>query len=138
MPVKRPLVRHFIACERVERAAAGGPYTLHNLTPSFQPVAGTTYPFTHPKVELLVVLTDGQGSHPFSVRVVTWNAQGKELSLYATKPITVDLGQDPLIVHVWTFRVRRLPFAHPGMYEFRLLCGTETIAQEPILLREAP
>jgi hypothetical protein len=137
MAVRKPVVRHFIACERVEWSPDGRHYSLRNLISAIRPLPGTTYPRIHPELYLFAVLTDGQGRLPFSVQLVTWDQQGQEQSIYTSPSVILDLGQDPLAVHGWPIRLRNLPFDRPGLYEFRLRCDGEIMAREPILLRDS-
>jgi hypothetical protein len=138
MAVRRPVVRHFIACERVERSQDRRHFTLHRLIHAIRPLPGATYPRIHPELSLFAMMTDGQGRLPFTVQIVMWDDPLVERVIYTTATVTLDLGQDPLFVHGWPIRLRNLPFARPDVYEFRLVCDGEVLAREPVRLRETP
>ncbi len=85
---------------------------------------------THPsQMALFVMLTDAQGIHEFSVEVLLWD-QGQQRSLWTTKRVKVDLGNDPLHVHGWTIRLKNVLLPQPGNYELVLWCGSEVIARQ--------
>ena len=136
MAVRRPVVRHFIACEEVERSADGQHYSLLKLVYTIRPLTGEPYPRIHPQLQLYAMLTDGVGRLPFTVELVTWD-EIEPRSIYTTRTVIVDMGSDPLLVHGWPIRLRNLVFERPGLYEFRLICDGEIIARESILLKEA-
>jgi hypothetical protein len=80
------------------------------------------------------MMTDGQGTHEFGVELVYWDG-GTQRSTWTSHRVKLDLGQDPLIVHGWPIRLRNIPFAHPGDYDFVLWCDAEVIARETIHVR---
>jgi hypothetical protein len=131
-----PLVRHFIACERVDRSADGRQCSLVNLVHAIQPAPGAPYPRIHPELYLFAQITDGQGQHLFQIQLVL--VEGEETLIRTTPPISRDLGHDPLIVHGWPIHLRNILFPQAGLYEFRLFCDGQEIAREPILLRPTP
>jgi hypothetical protein len=135
MAVRRPVVRHFIACERVERSSDGRHDSLINLIHSLRPLPGASFPRIHSELWLYAVLADGRGELSFCVEVVTWEGT-EEQSIHTTPTVRMDLGQSPLVVHGWPVRLRNLPLPHPGLYEFRLVCEGEVVAREPIAVRE--
>ncbi len=135
MAVRKPVVRHFIACQKVERSADGRHYSLIHLIHSLRPLPGVSFPLIHPELWLYAVLADGRGELSFSVEMVTWEGT-EERSIHNTPEVRIDLGQSPLAVHGWPIRLRNLPFLHPGLYEFRLVCEGEVLAREPITMRE--
>jgi hypothetical protein len=79
-------------------------------------------------------MTDGRGRHSFQIQQVFAD---EEQSTYTSQPVTLDLGNDPLVVHGWPIRLNNVVFQRPGLYEFRLLCGGQLIAHETIVLRES-
>jgi hypothetical protein len=135
-PSRIPVVRHFIACERIERSPDGRHCSLVNVIHAIRPLPGAPYPRVHPALSLYVLLTDGQGRHSFQVQLVI--LEEEETVIHTTPPIERDLGPDPLAVHGWPLTLRNVPFPRPGVYEFRLLCDGSEIAREPIRLRETP
>lgn len=131
-----PVVRHFIACERIERSPDGRQCSLVNVIHAIQPLPGVPYPRIHPELGLFVQMSDGRGTHSFQLELVYLAEE--EVVIHATPPVERDLGPDPLMVHGWPLRLRNVPFPHPGVYEFRLRCDGQEVAREPIRLRENP
>lgn len=130
-----PVIRHFIACERIDTKAGSGQYSLINIIHAIKPLPATGYPRIQPLLGLFAHLTDGRGSHPFQIQQVSADY---EQSTYTSAPVILDLGKDPLIVHGWPIRLKNVFFPHAGLYEFRLLCDGQVIAREAIVLRENP
>jgi hypothetical protein len=131
-----PVVRHLIACERIERSADKRQYSLVNVIHAIRPSPGAPYPRIHPELCLFVQLTDGRGKHTFQLQLVLLDED--ETVLHTTPPVERDLGPDPLVVHGWPLTLRNILFPRPGVYEFRLLCDGREIARESIRLRETP
>jgi hypothetical protein len=134
--LRAPVIRHFIACERVEVSEDGKQCSLVNLIHAIRPSPGAEYPLIHPELCLFVQLTDGRGAHAFQVQLVL--LEEEETTIRTTGFILRDLGQDPLAVYGWPLRLQNVVFPRPGLYEFRLLCDGRETARQPILLREAP
>jgi hypothetical protein len=136
MPPQKPVVRHLVTCERVERSADNRHYSLVNLIHAIRPLPGADFPRIQPEIYLFALLTDGRGSITFTVELVTWT-DGEEESIYETPGVILNLGSDPLAVQAWPIRLRNLPFPRPGLYEFLIRCEGEILAREPILLKES-
>jgi hypothetical protein len=134
---RMPVVRHFIACERIETAAGGSRYTLANVIHAIKPVPEAVYPCIHPQLSLFVQMTDGRGKLSFRVQLIFLDVLDEEKSTHTSAPVILDLGNDPLIVHGWPIRLKNVLFERPGLYEFRLLCGAHVIAREAMVLRES-
>ena len=131
-----PVVRHFIACERIDTAAGSAQteYSLHNVIHAIRTLPGVGYPRIHPLLYLFAQMTNGRGSHSFQIQKVLLDDE----STYTCPPVILDLGADPLVVHAYPFRLKNIRFQRAGLYEFRLLCDGQVIARETILLREMP
>jgi hypothetical protein len=112
----------------------GAQYSLVNVIYAIKPLPGLSYPRIHPELWLFVQMTDGRGSHSFRIELIFLDDQR---STYTSGPVTLDLGDDPLIVHGWPIRLKNLLLQRPGLYEFHLLCDGQVIAREPIVLRES-
>jgi len=133
MPTRRPVVRHFIACEEVEETLTpeGRQYSLKRLVHRIRPLPGATFPRIHPGLSFFVMLSDAEGVHEFSMEVVYWS-QGEQVSLWRTKTVPRDLGPDPLAVHGWPIRLRNILLPQAGDYDFVLWCDGGIIARETI------
>jgi hypothetical protein len=130
------VVRHFIACERIERSPDRRQCSLVNVIHAIQPLPGAPFPRIHPELCLFVQMTDGQGTHSFQLQLVFLDED--ETVIHTTPPVERDLGPDPLVVHGWPLTLRNVPFPRPGVYEFRLMCDGQEVAREAIRLRENP
>ena len=139
MDARRPIVRHFIACDEVEEThtSEGRQYTLKRIVHRIRLRAGAAFPRVHPSLSFFVMLTDGPGVHAFNMEVVYWQ-HGEQESLWRTKTATRDLGADPLAVHGWPIRLRNIMLRQPGEYEFVLWCDDVILARETINVEEAP
>ena len=133
---RKPIVRHFLACEEIERSEVGRHYTLHNLIHAFLLRPEAAFPRIEEEIALYAVLTDAVGAHSFTVELVTWDEEGQEEELFRSRVAVVQLGDDPLVVHGWPITLRNLRFPRAGLYEFRLKCEGELIAQESIRWRD--
>ena len=133
---RKPIIRHFLACEEIERSLIGRHYSLHNLIHAFVLRPDDLFPRIEPEIALYAVLTDAVGVHPFTIELVTWDEEGQEEELFQSRVAMVELGDDPLVVHGWPIRLHNLPFPHTGLYEFRLRCDGEIVAQESIRWRD--
>jgi hypothetical protein len=131
MATRKPVVRHFIACEEV-RESASGRYSLIEVVHAIR--AAANYPRIHPQITLFVMLTDADGMHDFWVEWVLFD-RGQQRSLWTTKPVNLELGQDPTQVHGWCVRLKNIWLPQPGDYEFVLWCDGEIVAREPIRAR---
>jgi hypothetical protein len=131
-----PVVRHFVACERIDTSADRKQYSLVDVIHVIKPLpdAQPAYPRIHPSLWLFVQMSDGRGSHTFRIQLVF----DGDKSTYASSPVILDLGNDPLTVHGWPIHLKNLLFQRPGLYEFLLLCDEQVIATESIVLREVP
>jgi hypothetical protein len=61
-----PVVRHFIACERIDRSPDRRQYSLVNVIHAIRPLPGASYPRIYSELVLFLMMTDGQGRHSFS------------------------------------------------------------------------
>ena len=133
---ERPVVRHFSACERIDRSPDEFHTTLSNVIHVIRPLPGHGYPRIHPELGLFAMLTNGRGMHTLTVELTVGVGPGAQ-QVYQTRSVTIDLGADPLMVHGFPIRLRNLPFPHPGQYELVLLCDNEPLAHELIELRDS-
>jgi hypothetical protein len=92
---------------------------------------GAAFPQIHPELFLFALMTDAQGTYEFNVELVYWDS-GTQRSIWTSRRVKLDLGQDPLRVHGWPIRLRNLPFARPGDYDFVLWCDSVIISRETI------
>jgi hypothetical protein len=130
MAVRKPIVRHFIACEEVEQS--GGNYSLLRIVHAIR--AKISYPRIHPHIALFVMLTDVDGWHEFWVEWVLFDL-GQQQSLWTTKHVRLDLGSDPTWVHGWPIRLKNLWLPQSGEYELVLWCDGDVLARESISAR---
>jgi hypothetical protein len=124
-----PEVRHFLVCEDVSVAADRHRFTLHNTFQIIRAVSGDEFPLLLDRTCLYAVLTNGRGVHTFSFDLAIV-VGGQVVVLGRSAQLTVDLGQDPLMVHGVPVRFPPIRFDRPGQYEFQLLCDGNVIARE--------
>ncbi len=134
MSGRKPVVRHFIMCEKVETSADNKQYSLRNVIHAIRLLPGAAFPQILPELYLFALMTDGSGAHDFAVELVYWD-HGAQKSTWTSRRVTLDLGQDPLIVHGWPVRLRNVPFVRPGDYDFVPGCDGEVIARDTIHVR---
>lgn len=127
-----PIVRHFIACQEIESDGRG--VTLHQTIHAVVRLPGETFPCIVPRLSLFILMTNGRGTHDFSIELVRY-AQGEEELIRSWGPITRDLGEDPAIVHGLPVEMSNVVFPLAGQYEFRLLCRGRVIAVEKLSVR---
>jgi hypothetical protein len=88
----------------------------------FNSIAAPSLPTSHPRMFLMVSLTDGRGEWPVVIRVE--GPSGAEL-FKAEGSIRFD---DPLAVHDLVVEVRGLPLPEAGEYHVGLVCGGRPLA----------
>ncbi len=134
MSARKPIVRHLIACEKVESFPEKRQYSLQNIIHTICTLPEAAFPQIVPEIDFFVMMTDAQGVHEFAIELVYWES-GAQRSTWTSRRVRLDLGQDPLTVHGWPLRLRNVPFPQPGDYDFVLWCGGEVIARETIHVR---
>ena len=130
----RPIVRLFVACWGGVPDTPVADHRLADLTLYVRPKAGDHYPLMQPELCFFAHLTGGRGAHEFAVRQRFGVGPGAQI-VWESNPVRRNLGTDPLQVHGFPMRFRNLKFAHPGQYEFVLLC--DGVELEPPLYVEA-
>jgi hypothetical protein len=88
----------------------------------FNSIAAPTLPTHHPRMFLMVSLTDGRGEWTVVLRIES--PSGEEL-FKAEGTIQFD---DPIAVHDLVVEVRGLPLSEAGEYHVGLMCGGRPIA----------
>jgi len=119
---RMPVVRHFIACERIESSPDRRQYSLVNVIHAIRPRPGAPYPRIHPELCLFIQMTDGPGKHTFQLQLVFLDED--ETVIHTTPPIERDLGRNPLQVHGWPLTLRNIPFPRPGGCTNSACCAT--------------
>lgn len=133
---RRPVIRHFVICERIEDEPGDGRTTLRMLTNRFRLQPGTHFPTTRTKpLHFYVELSDVHGVHTF---VTTRSIAGVGGSTIASAPVTVDLGNDPVADYELNLETTELRFPQAGAYEFDLICGGEVVATAVLFVEAAP
>jgi len=137
MTARKPVVRHFLVCERLDISPDGRHVSLVNVIYAIRPVVGVphAYPRVHPELWVFAQMSDAHGVFNLSVELVR---SDDEESIFRTPPVRLNFGSDPLAVRGWSKQMLNIPFHQPGLYEFGLLCDEQIIAREPILLKESP
>jgi hypothetical protein len=129
-----PFVRHMLICDDVRsRPDNVRKVDVYGLLSTVRP-GQQAFP-----VQLTfcvyVAMTGGRGTG--TVQVVVADAETGEANFTgAAHPITFD--PDPLKVLGAIFRIRRCPFPHPGLYWVEFRYNGETLARQPLQVREEP
>jgi hypothetical protein len=132
-----PIVRHFLACDKVEWSADRRSISLINLVTSVSPAPGEEFPIRREELWLYSVLADSRGAFQFSFELWLLTLEEEEL-IFRRGPTTVELGKNPLTIHGMPARMANVTLARPGLYEFRLICDGNVLAREPVVVRERP
>jgi hypothetical protein len=131
-----PRARHFIPCHAVLTDSKRHAYSLEGVIYLIRPAEGDSFPILMSELTLFAVLSNGHGDYEFSVQIVTWDLAGTEVEVWQTSTVKLDLGKDPLTVHGWPIRLRKIGFEKPGLYEFRLICDGTILTQTEVLVRD--
>ena len=114
-----PKVRMFIPCVSVD-LEPGRARTIHSPLHTVRMLPGVNQHYLVDELWFYVVLTDGVGT--FRLRV---ELRGEEdIIITSSKPQTVVLlGGHQLDAEELRIRIGSVPFARPGIYEFRLVAN---------------
>lgn len=131
-----PLVRRVIVCRKVEaeNARPGEPYTVRKALTAIRPTAGRGYPVREKELWLFVQYSDGQGTHEIRFELVRQHLESEEVVIaFNLPPIHMTRGR--FFVLNRAYRLPRLLFPEPGVYEFRIWCG-ENLGTDELRLEE--
>ena len=134
MAVELPVVRHFVACRKIVSTPGTADVTLESLIHAIVPSPGEAYPLIWPELALYTLLTNGRGTHSFSIELTRFD-DGEEVILFASPARDINLGQDPMVVLGMPIPLRNFVFDSPGQYSFHLVCDGDRIAEEKIMLK---
>src|SRR5665213_3508530 len=124
MSARKPIVRHLIACEKVESFPEKRKYSLQNVIHTIRTLPGAAFPQILPEIDFFALMTDAQGFYDFAIELVYWDS-GSQRSTWTSRRVRLDMGQDPLTVHGWPVRLRNVLFLKPGNYDFVFWCDAE-------------
>jgi hypothetical protein len=119
-----PLVRRVVVCRKVEAGTGpfGLPYTVRGVETTLRSPAGQSFPLVERELWLFVQYTDGAGTHAVRFELVRQYLESEEVVLaYDLPPIHLTRGR--FFVLNRGYRLPLMPFAEPGVYEFRIICG---------------
>lgn len=126
-----PLVRRVIVCRKVEAATGplGLPYTVRGIETTIRPPADGTFPYQELELWLFVQYADGDGSHPVKFQLVRQHLESEEVVLALDLP-PVHMTRGRFFVLNRGYRLARVPFPEPGIYEFQIRCGNNVGTDE--------
>lgn len=133
-----PVVRHFLVCQRVryDLDSPEAPYSLLGLLTAIGPEPGTGYPLLHTELWLFAQFQGDAGEDDVWIELVAVDDEGEATAEETTfGPWRLRMPTEG-VVESRAFRLLNVPFATPGVYEFRLRCGPDVLAREPLLLLE--
>jgi hypothetical protein len=114
-----PKVRMFIPCLAVD-LEAGKPVTIHSPLHTIRMAPGVTEKYVIDEIWFYVVLTDGVGTFRLSVDLYGM----EEIVLGKSEPEQVTFsGGAQLGVEELRVPMESVPFARPGLYEFKLIAN---------------
>ena len=131
-----PIVRHFLACERIEVNDPASHERLVRLTNPWlrlEPVQDETYIRQLDEFWLYAVLTGGHGIVKLTLSGFFVH-ESYPPELFPAVDFAIDFGQDRLAVHEWVQPIRNLAFFHPGAYQFQRQCGKEVLGSIQLVL----
>jgi hypothetical protein len=130
----KPVVRLFFACDEAILDLADQKWTLKNPWHTVAMPPGVTGNFAQEEIWLYAQLTGGLGTFRFSVQLrdETGRVVGK------TKPSDERALSGGNQVFEEVFRLTRVPFDKPGLYEFKLLGNHADLEGGTAYLRVLP
>lgn len=139
MAALTPIVRHLLVCLEMEYDLNDPhhPYSLRRIVSKLSPPTGSSYPLTADVLWVFAQFANGHGSHRLVIDVV--RIDGPDVSqevLVKSYGLYVIHLPDPLTVQNRGWKLRRVPFRRPGLYEFRVRTdgSPDALAVEPVVL----
>ena len=129
-----PLVRYFLVCEAVDRSPDGRNVSVRNLIHAVVRLPGEPFPCERRPIALYALLTNGRGTHDFSVELTRLD-RGQETVVARAGVIRRDLGPDPTVVHGLPLPAKAVVFPAAGQYTFHLVCDGRRIAEQHVEVR---
>jgi hypothetical protein len=128
-----PIVRHFIACEDIQRGGSPERLTLVQPLIRIRSLAPVPFPLPYPRLCFLAICTACRGPANIQLRTIEEETAGE---IYAALPSLAAFPNDPLQVVRLSFRVRNLVFPRAGWYRAQLWYNDVLWAEEPLRLLE--
>ncbi len=131
--VVKPIARLFFACDEAVFDLADGKWTLKNPWHTVGMPPGVTKDFRQEEIWLYAQFTSGVGSFYLSVHLL----DDAGLVIGRSPPVLWELsGGNQVFEEV--FQMTRVPFARPGIYEFKLMANHAEMEGGTFYLRVLP
>jgi len=133
--VMAPVVRHMMVCDDAEVDAQNPrKINVYGLISSIAVDAVTGFPHCHEELCVYVAMSDGRGSG--EGRIVVVQADSGD-PVFASAGHPVAFGVDPLAVLGRCFRIRGGVFPRPGLYWVEFRFNGQTLATQPLHVKES-
>jgi hypothetical protein len=126
-PAPYPLA--MVVCDAIWRDPATG---KHFILGCFSAIGAAQFPVVHPRLAVYLAITEGYGTVPIRLRLVTAEAA---TVLHETEPMPVEFS-DPLAIAEVAVQLANLSFAAPGQYRLQLHAGTHFLMERRILVQQ--
>ena len=117
-----------VVCDAVWRDPGTGKFFILG---TFTTIHSHTFPATHPQLAVYVSLTDGRGTIPVKLTLVSTEQEDVELLFEAELEFEFN---DPRMIAELVFTVQGVAFPKPGEYRFQLFAGGDFVIERRILL----
>lgn len=123
-----PLLLALILCDGIIREAGSNKFSLIG---TFNGLWAQAFPYVHPSFAVYVVLTDGRGRVPCSLRLTALDS-GQTLF---TVQGQVDF-RDPTGTAELVFQLRQLRFEKPGHFALEFIADGEMLGSRKLLVQQ--
>ncbi len=128
-----PIVRHFIACEDIQRGSSPERFTLVQVITRIRSLGPVPFPLHYREICFLAICTACRGPARVQLRIVE---EEPGVPIYSSPVRLVPFPNDPLQIVGLSFRVRNLTFPQAGWYQAQLWYNDVLWAEEPLGLSE--
>ena len=128
-----PIVRHFIACEDIQRGSSPERFTLVQVITHIRSLDPVPFPLHYREICFIAICTACRGPARVQLRIV--EEESGDL-IYASLVWPAALPNDPLRATGLPFRIRDLAFPRAGWYPAQLWYDGVLWTEEPLRLSE--
>ena len=129
----QPTVRHFIACEDIQRGSNPERFTLVQVITRIRSLDPVRFPLYYRELCFLAMCSSCRGEGRIQLRILE---EEPDQYMYLSPVWTVSFGNDPLLIVAFPFRIHDIVFDRPGIYLAQLWYKDQGIAEEPLRVSE--
>jgi hypothetical protein len=132
-----PIVRRVIVCRKVEVTDPGPyqSYTVRGIETSIRPLQGHGFPHREKELWLFAQFSDGAGSHTAHFELIHQHLESEEVVVeFDLPPVHMTSGRFSVLNR--GYKLKGLMFPEPGVFEFRIRCGSG-LSSDEIRLEES-